>query len=569
MAGNRLAAFLYICESIIPPPDGLGWSISSEPVISPIGVATSPIKLSPSLVLIVKGVRFAGKTVEGRINSGTKRVYSYLVSQTAVFDKYDPKTGEVIAHYKNYSPDEVFALVDAAKAVSNRWQMLGFVTRKKVLLKWAAYLTKHQEEIAQLVASECGKPIGDASLEVSIAIDHLAWAAKHAEQIMQKQDRPAGLLMFNMKAQVQRSPLGVVGVIGPWNYPVFTPMGSIAYALAAGNTVVFKPSEYTPGVGVWLQESFNSIAPFADIFTTITGLADTGNALCTSAIDKLSFTGSTRTAKLVAAACATNMTPVVLECGGKDPVIVAADANIDRAVDATIWSAMANAGQSCIGAERVYVDERVADSFIAKAVALAETLHAGAPGEGNYGPATMPSQIKVISSHIKAAIKDGGSFAYGSMKSVQEPFVQPVILVDVPEDSAAVREETFGPIIIINRVKSMKEAIELSNNSRYGLGANIWSKRQGKKIASQLHCGMVAINSTFSFAAISSVPFGGVKDSGYGRIHGPEGLLEYTYARTVVRTRINLPLKILSFKRTAGTDRLIVRASKFLKGRLG
>jgi aldehyde dehydrogenase (NAD+) len=332
---------------------------------------------------------------------------------------------------------------------------------------------------------------------------------------------------------------------------------------------VFKPSEYTPGVGVWLEESFNTVAPFADIFTTITGAAETGKALCLSGIDKLSFTGSTRTAKLVAAACATNLTPIVAECGGKDPVIVAADANLDRAVDATIWSAMANAGQSCIGAERVYVDERVADAFIAKAVALAESIHAGAPGEGNYGPATMPSQISVISSHIKAAIKDGGKFAYGSLKSVQAPFVQPVILVDVPESSAAVREETFGPIIIINRVANMQEAIVLSNASSYGLGANVWSKRQGKKIASQLDCGMVAINSTFSFAAVPSVPFGGVKDSGYGRVHGPEGLLEYTYPRTVVRTRFNIPLKFLSFKRRAKDDKLVVKATKLLKGRLG
>ena len=231
--------------------------------------------------------------------------------------------------------------------------------------------------------------------------------------------------------------------------------------------------------------------------------------------------------------------------------------------------AMANAGQSCIGAERVYVDERVADLFIAKAVALAENIHAGAPGDGNYGPATMPSQISVISSHIKAAIKDGGEFAYGSLKSVQAPFVQPVILVDVPESSAAVREETFGPIIIINRVASMQEAIVLSNASSYGLGANVWSKRQGKRIASQLHCGMVAINSTFSFAAVPSVPFGGVKDSGYGRVHGPEGLLEYTYPRTVVRTRFNIPLNFLSFKRRSKDDKLVVKATKLLKGRLG
>lgn len=485
------------------------------------------------------------------------------------FNSFNPASGEIIGRYPICTAKEVATVVTHAHEASKGWIELGFSGRKKVLLAWSRYIINNIEQIAQLISLETGKPLSDSRLEIANAVNHIGWAARHAEEIMRTSHRAPGALMANMSATVERSPLGVVGVIGPWNYPIFTPIGSIAYALAAGNTVVFKPSEYTPGVGMWMDESFNTVAPFAGIFTTITGLAETGNALCTSAINKLSFTGSTRTAKLVAAACATQMTPVVLECGGKDPVIVASDANIDRAVDATIWSAMANAGQSCIGAERVYVDERVADIFIEKAIALASTLKAGVPGEGNYGASTMPSQIGVISSHIKAAIKDGGRFAYGSMKSIQEPFVQPVILVDVPESSAAVREETFGPIIIINRVKSMKEAIELSNNSRYGLGANIWSKRQGKKIASQLQCGMVAINSTFSFAAISSVPFGGVKESGYGRIHGPEGLLEYTYARTVVRTRVNLPLKILSFKRTAATDRLIVRASRLLKGRLG
>ncbi len=485
------------------------------------------------------------------------------------FNSFNPSTGEVIGRYPIFTSKEVSAVVAQAREASQGWVQLGFNGRKKTLLAWSSYIINNIEQISELISLETGKPLSDSRLEVSNAVNHIGWAARHAEDIMRTSHRAPGALMANMSATVERSPLGVVGVIGPWNYPIFTPIGSIAYALAAGNTVVFKPSEYTPGVGMWMAESFTAIAPFDGIFKTITGLAETGNALCTSAINKLSFTGSTRTAKLVAAACATQMTPVVLECGGKDPVIVASDANIDRAVDATIWSAMANAGQSCIGAERVYVDEKVADVFIEKAIALASTLTAGAPGEGNYGASTMPSQIGVITSHVKAAIRDGGKFAYGSMKSIQEPFVQPVILVDVPESSAAVREETFGPIIIINRVKSMKEAITLSNDSRYGLGANIWSKRQGKKIASQLHCGMVAINSTFSFAAISSVPFGGVKESGYGRIHGPEGLLEYTYARTVVRTRFNLPLKILSFKRTAATDRLIVRASKFLKGRLG
>ena len=485
------------------------------------------------------------------------------------FKSYNPVNNKVIGTYPIQLDKEIDQVVARARVVSSKWVNLGFNGRKKTLLAWSNYIIKNIEEIASIVSLETGKPLSDARLEVSIAVSHIGWAARHAEDVMRTSHRAPGALMANMSATVERSPVGVVGVIGPWNYPIFTPVGSIAYALAAGNTVVFKPSEYTPGVGVWLEESFSSVAPFADIFTTITGLGQTGAALCNSAIDKLSFTGSTRTAKLVAAACATNMIPVVLECGGKDPVIVASDANIDRAVDATIWSAMANSGQSCIGAERVYVDKKVASVFISKAVELAKRVNAGAPGEGNYGPVTMPSQVDVITSHIKAAIKDGGKFAYGSAKSVQAPFVQPVILVDVPENSTAIREETFGPIIIINTVENMQQAVELSNSSRYGLGANVWSKRQGKRIASQLHCGMVAINSTFSFAAIAAVPFGGVKDSGYGRVHGPEGLLEYTYARTVVRTRFNLPINFLSFKRRAKDDRLVIKATKLLKGRLG
>ena len=485
------------------------------------------------------------------------------------FNSHNPVNDEVVGTYPIISKGEVTGTVALARAASAQWQELGFNGRKRVLVAWSSLIINRIDAIAGLVSLETGKPMSDARLEISMAVSHIGWAARHAESIMRTSYRRPGLLMANMAATVERSPIGVVGVIGPWNYPVFTPVGSIAYALAAGNTVVFKPSEYTPGVGMWLAESFNEIAPFTDIFTTITGLGETGGALCISDIDKLSFTGSTRTEKLVAAQCASVMTPVVLECGGKDPVIVAADADIKRAVDATMWSALANAGQSCIGAERVYVDEKVADEFIARAIELAATIHAGAPGEGNYGPATMPSQIKVIQSHIKAAIADGGTCVYGGPQSVKAPFVQPVVLVDVPENSTAVREETFGPIIIINRVDSMKQAIELSNTSRYGLGANVWSRRKGKQIASQLTCGMVAINSTFAFAAVASVPFGGVKDSGSGRVHGPEGLLEYTYARTIVRTRFYLPLKFLSFKRRAQDDKLVIALTRILKGRLG
>lgn len=490
-----------------------------------------------------------------------------VLSDTSTFTSHNPVTDEVITSYEIFSEVAVRGAVDRARAATQEWRELGFRGRRKVLLKWSNDLLLNIDSLTDVVSLETGKPMSDAKLEISLAAGHIAWAARHSESVMRTSHRSPGLLMANMSATVERSPVGVVGVIGPWNYPVFTPLGSIAYALAAGNTVVFKPSEYTPGVGEYLVQSFVDSCLLADVFTCVTGLGETGKFLCESGVDKLAFTGSTRTAKIVAATCAAHMTPVVLECGGKDPVIVAHDADIKRAADATVWSAFSNAGQTCIGAERVYVDERVADKFIAKVLEIAKDIHPGAPGHGKYGPTTMPKQIPVIQSHIDDAIARGAKVMMGGSDSVKAPFVEPVILCDVPEDSIAMTEETFGPTIAINRVKNMAEAIELSNATRYGLGASVWSKRRGKQIASQLHTGMVAINSVVSFASVDSVPFGGVKDSGYGRIHGPEGLLEFTYPRTVVRARFQLPIAFTSFSRTAGNDKLIVAVTKLLKGR--
>jgi len=491
-----------------------------------------------------------------------------VLSDTSTFNSHNPVNDEVIAAHEIYSEAAVRAAVERARNAAEEWRELGFRGRRKVLLKWSDDLLANIDSLTEIVSLETGKPMSDAKLEISLAAGHIAWAARHAESTMRTSHRSPGLLMANMSATVERSPVGVVGVIGPWNYPVFTPLGSIAYALAAGNTVVFKPSEYTPGVGQYLAQSFIDSCLLADVFTCITGLGETGKFLCESGVDKLAFTGSTRTAKIVAATCAAQMTPVVLECGGKDPVIVAHDADIKRAADATVWSAFSNAGQTCIGAERVYVDERVADKFIAKVLEIANDIHPGAPGQGKYGPSTMPKQIPIIQSHIDDAIARGATVLMGGSNSVKAPFVEPVILCDVPEDSIAITEETFGPTIAINRVKNMAEAITLSNASKYGLGASIWSRRRGKQIASQLHTGMVSINSVIAFAAVDSVPFGGVKDSGYGRIHGPEGILEFTYPRTVVRARFQLPIAFTSFRRTAGNDKLIVAVTKLLKGRL-
>ncbi len=483
------------------------------------------------------------------------------------FESLNPATGEVVGIFPVTTAKEVDDCVARARAASERWSVLSFRKRLIVLRDWASLLTREIDNAAELIHRETGKPLSDAKLEVAISIEHISWAAKFAPKVLSPQNRPSGLLMFNMASQVQRVPFGVVGVIGPWNYPMFTPMGSIAYALAAGNTVVFKPSEYTPAIGAWLGETFSRIAPFADILTVVTGTPETGIALTESAVGKISFTGSTRTAKKVAATCAERMTPVVLECGGKDPVLVDRDADIKKAAEVTLWHAMANAGQSCIGAERVYVHQEVADQFTRAIVEMASQIKAGYEDGANYGPATMPSQLKVIKAHIDDAVKRGGVFLLGDKNSVKDGYVQPVILCNVPEESKAMTEETFGPTLVINTVRHMDEAVDLANNTSYGLGAAVWSKKNGKKIASLLNCGMVSINSAFSFAAIGSVPFGGVKDSGYGRIHGAEGLLEFTFPRTVVKTRFNIPLQFTTFQRTGFADKTIMRLVNLLHRR--
>lgn len=490
-----------------------------------------------------------------------------MATRSKTFDSLNPATGELVGQFRVLSKAEVDAVVASAREASARWQDLGFRGRHHVLRDWAALLTNELDRAANLIHRETGKPLSDATLEVAMAIEHIAWAAKYAGKVLGRQNRPSGLLMFNMASQVQRVPYGVVGVIGPWNYPIFTPVGSIAYALAAGNTVVFKPSEYTPAIGVFLAECWRRIAPFNGIFAVVTGTPETGVALTESAVGKISFTGSTRTAKKVAAACAARMTPVVLECGGKDAVLIDHDADIAKAAELTLWHAMSNAGQSCIGAERVYVHAEVAAQFKSAIVALGKELKPGFGDGAKYGPATMPSQLKVIKSHIDDAVKRGGQFLLGDRNSVKAGYVEPVILADVPEDSTAVTEETFGPTLVINTVSNMDEAVALANATNYGLGAAVWSKRNGKRIAAHLECGMVSINSAFSFAAIGSLPFGGVKESGYGRIHGAEGLLEFTYPRSVVRPRFRIPLEFTTFERSERADRILVRLVRLMHRR--
>jgi acyl-CoA reductase-like NAD-dependent aldehyde dehydrogenase len=344
-------------------------------------------------------------------------------------------------------------------------------------------------------------------------------------------------------------------------------MGSISYALAAGNAVVFKPSEYTPAIGRWLVEAFAEVVPEQPVLQLVTGFGETGNALCTTGVDKLAFTGSTATGKKVMAACADRLTPVVIECGGKDALIVAADADIDAAVEAAVWGGLSNAGQTCAGVERVYAVESVYDEFVAKVTSEAAKVRGGADGAADYGPITMPGQLDVIRRHIDDALAAGGRAVLGGPESVQPPFVQPVVLVDVPDSSAAVREETFGPTLTIAKVRDEDEAVARANASSYGLGAAVFSARGGRRIAERLSCGCVSINSAISFAMVPELPFGGVRDSGFGRIHGADGLREFAWPRSVTSVRFPAPLKVTSFDRPANARRMVTGLVKARWGR--
>ncbi|KAA0082472.1 aldehyde dehydrogenase family protein [Mycolicibacterium sp. P9-64] len=489
---------------------------------------------------------------------------SATATSGATFESLNPANGDVVGVHPIHSSADVDAAVQRARDAADWWGGLSFEERAEYLLTWRSVITRRIAALAQLVHLETGKPTGDAQLEIVMAIDHIAWAAKHAKKVLGSRKVKSGLLMINQASTVEYQPLGVIGVIGPWNYPVFTPCGSIAYALAAGNAVVFKPSEYTPGVGEWLADKFTEVVGGRPVFQVVTGFAETGNALCTAAIDKLAFTGSGATGKKVMAACAENLTPVLIEAGGKDSLIVDEDADLPKAAEAALWGGMSNAGQTCIGTERVYVHENVFDSFMEQITSQAKALHA-CP-DGNIGPITMPSQLGIIKSHIVDAIAKGATVVLGGADAVGERFVQPTILTHVPEHSTEMTDETFGPTLAINPVKNMDEAIELTNATNYGLAGAVFAKKNGVDIARRVRSGMTSINSVVSFAGVPALPFGGVGQSGFGRIHGPDGLKEFTFAKAITRQKFKPMMLLTSFARDAKTDGQVTQLITLLHG---
>lgn len=461
----------------------------------------------------------------------------------------NPATGAEVGRFPVAGPAEVAGAVERARAAGQWWSGLGFGARRRLLLRWRALLARRMTALADLLHAEIGKPRAEGLIEAAAAIGDVDWAARNARRVLAPRRVRRVLPLIEASAHLEYRPYGVVGAIGPWNYPVLTPIGAIAYALAAGNAVVHKPSEHTPAIGQWLVDTFAEVVD-RPVLQVVHGDGDTGAALCRSGVDKLAFTGSSATAKRIMATCAETLTPVVLEAGGKDAMIVDTDAELDAAAEACVFGAFTNAGQACVGLERAYVAAPVYEDFLARVVDRASRLTVGASTTADLGPIITPEQLDIVRHHIDDALGKGARAVLGGADAVHPPFVYPTILVDVPEDALAIRDETFGPTLVVTPVRDMAEAVRRANDSPYGLGAAVFADRQAVAIARALRCGMVAVNDALSFAGMPSLPWGGVGSSGIGRLRGDDGLREFGQAKSIVVRRGPSPVRTRTFSRT-------------------
>jgi succinate-semialdehyde dehydrogenase/glutarate-semialdehyde dehydrogenase len=447
---------------------------------------------------------------------------------------YDPATGEEIGRAPLASPEDVRRAVIRARTAQLSWASLSFHERARVILKARELLLAERDEIALLISRETGKPIAEAiSMEIVPTLDAMHYFAHASESLLRPQKIDIGQYgMMGRSSTIRFKPLGVVGIISPWNFPLATPLDEVVMALMAGNAVVLKPSELTPLIALKIGELFNRAGLSTGLLEVLTGDGSTGAALIEARVDKIMFTGSVATGKRVAEAAARYLIPVVLELGGKDPMIILEDADIKNAARGAVWGAFANSGQACASVERCYVHESIAPKFIEAVVAETKALKQGVGTETavDIGSMTNERQLQIVEDHVSDAEKRGAKILTGGKRGDNRKgyFYQPTVLTNVDHDMTIMRDETFGPVLPVMTFKSDDEAVKLVNDSVYGLTASVWTKNiaRGRQIAERIEAGTVMVNEVVYTHGIAQTPWGGVKDSGYGRTHGRAGLLE-------------------------------------------
>jgi succinate-semialdehyde dehydrogenase/glutarate-semialdehyde dehydrogenase len=448
----------------------------------------------------------------------------------------NPATGAEIGSVAITPPDEVAAVVDAVAKVQPLWAQLTLGDRARYLERAAQVLIDEADDIRDLIVSEQGKPRNEAfSMELLPTIDALEWIAREGQQILGEEKISMSQWFLKSKRSVfAYEPLGVIAVIAPWNYPWSIPMGEVAMALMAGNGVVLKPASLTPLIGERIAKVFERAGVPEGLVRVVHG-PGTGSALVRSRASKVFFTGSVATGRGVGEECARLMKGSVLELGGKDPMIVLPDANLDHAIAGAIWGGFANAGQTCSGIERVYVAREVSERFISGVIAGARELEVGDPmsWDTEIGPMVSREQYDLVGELVDDALAAGATLRCGgplpsAPAGLEGDFYAPAVLTGVTHEMRIMREEIFGPVLPIIVVDSEDEAVALANDSEFGLGASVWTsdRNKGERIARELQAGMVWINDHMFSHGACQCPWGGVKDSGLGRTHSKFGMYE-------------------------------------------
>ena len=486
----------------------------------------------------------------------------------------NPATGKLIRSVPVRSEDEVRTMAARAREAQVAWESLGFEGRGRVLRRAQKWLLDNQDRVIETIVSETGKTHEDAQLaEISYAAGAFGFWAKHApEYLADEKVRSANPFVAGRKLVVRYAPLGLVGIIGPWNYPLTNSFGDCIPALAAGNAVILKPSEVTPLTSLLMAAGMRECGLPENVFQVATGYGETGQALIDE-VDMVMFTGSTATGRKVMERAARTLTPVSLELGGKDPMIVLADADLERAANAAAYYSMQNSGQTCISVERVYVEAPVYDEFVSRVTGKVRKLRQGPPagsGSVEVGAITFPGQMEIVSRHIDAAREAGATvLAGGHAGTGAGHFYEPTVLVDVDHSMACMTEETFGPTLPIMRVADAEEAVKLANDSQYGLAASVWTRdaARGEQIARRIEAGAVCVNDAQLHYFALELPMGGWKASGLGSRHGAGGIRKYTRQQSLLVTRLAPKRDLHMFPYKARTTRLLGRAVKLLYGR--